>query len=122
MKDWELYDKPWSRKKIEGLVKSWDWAVSPSTGEMHAVDGDGWYGMKARAYDSGNPESILDCIQLEQAVDQMTDMHEKAAVILRMHGWHDQDIGAILSSRRTGKSLVDGGISSIRRIEGMRNA
>ena len=115
--DTALYDKPWSRRKIEGLIKGCDWVQSPATGEWHSIEGDGWYGMKVKGYDSGNPDGILDCIQLEMAVGNISDRHEQAAVILRMFGWDEQDIGATLSSRRTGRALVEGGITAIKQYE-----
>ena len=116
-KDYECFDSPWTRHKIEEMVKQWDYAYVPMTGEFIAQDGNGWYGMRTAAYDSGNPEQILDCIQLEQAVDSLDDQHVKAALILRMFGWDEQDIGAVLSSRRTGTSLVESGISAVKRYE-----
>jgi hypothetical protein len=99
------------------MVKQWNHAYIPLTDEWAIEDGDGWYGMRAKAYDSGNPDEILDCIQLEQAIDSLDDRHVKAALILRMFGWDEQDIGAVLSSRRTGRSLVESGISSVKRHE-----
>lgn len=111
MGDFEHENRPWTRYRIEGMVKGWEYSYLPLTGEWIAQDGDGWYGMRTNAYDSGDPEMILDCIQLEQAVDSIDDQHIKAALILRMFGWDEQDIGAVLSSRRTGKSLVEHGIS-----------
>lgn len=116
-KDYSAYDKVWSRQKVEGMVKQWDFAYIPATMEYLAQDGDGWYGMRTKAYDTGDPEMILDCIQLEQAVDSLDDQHMKAALILRMFGWDEQDIGAVLSSRRTGRSLVEAGISAVKRHE-----
>ena len=118
----EIDNRPWGRKKIEGMVKAWNYAYLPMTDEWHAEDGDGWYGMRTKAYDSGDPEQILDCIQLEQAVDQMQDTQAKAAVILRMFGWDEVEIGTVLHSRRSGRQLVEHGISEIRRIEQGINA
>lgn len=119
--DWEMFDTPWSRYKIEELVKQWDFSYLPLTGEWIAQDGDGWYGLRTKAYDTGDPEMILDCIQLEQAIDAIDDQHMKAAIILKMFGWDDQDIGAVLSSRRPGTQLVEAGISAVRRHERDRN-
>lgn len=108
----ELYigDFPFNRRKIEGMVKQWNHARLALTGEWVSEDGDGWYGMRCRAYDTGNPEAILDCIQLEGLVDRIEDPHVRAAVILRMFMFDEQDIGSLLNSRRTGRDLVETGI------------
>lgn len=117
MSDIEFLDVPWGRRKVEELVKAWNYAYLPMTDEWFAEDGDGWYGMRTKAYDSGDPEMILDCIQLEQAIDALDDEHVKAALILRMFGWDEGTIGAVLSSRRTGRSLVEHGISQVKKYE-----
>lgn len=120
MGDFQHENRVWSRQRIEGMVKAWDFAYLPMTDEWHAQDGDGWYGMRTKAYDTGDPEMILDCIQLEDAIDALEDQHVKAALILRMFGWDEQDIGAVLSSRRPGRSLVEHGISMVKRHERAR--
>ena len=112
-------DRPWSGQYIESLIRRVNFGTDPINGEEWYEDGDGWYGMKCRAYDSGNPELLLDAIQLEQAVDSIQDMAVKVATILAMHGFDERDIGALIRDprHRPGVRLVDDGIRIVRRFE-----
>lgn len=109
----KLRDKPWSRKKIEGLIRGIDYAYEPMTGTLASTDGDGWYGKKYRALDGGNPDDILDCIQLEQAVSRIKNPQVQMAVKLRMLLFNEEVIGKMVHSYLPGRVLVDMGIREI---------
>ncbi len=106
-------DKPWSYDKVDGMVRRIDKARIPLTHEVVYEEGDGWYGMRCKAYDKGNPDQILDAIQLEQAVESIQDLTVKAATILSMYGWNEENIGAVLKGHRTGYKLVKEGVKQV---------
>ena len=83
-----------------------------------------YYEQKTKAYDMGIPEMALDAIQLDAAIDRMTDAPAKAAVQLRMMGWDTAEIGAVVKDRRrrTGAALVESGVRAILRHEKRRAA
>lgn len=112
-------NKRWSLDKVEGMVRRVEKTTDPVDGTKYYDEADGWYGQRAAAYDSGEPESILDCIQLEQGVDSIQDLAVKAAVTLSMMGWYEENIGAVIRDRhaRTGARLVEDGIRAIARYE-----
>jgi hypothetical protein len=113
----QIRDKPWSRAKIEGLVRGIDYAFEPMTGTLAAVDGDGWYGLKLSCLDGGSPENVLDCIQLEKAVDAIKDPKVQLAVKLRMLMYSEEVIGKMVHSWLPGRVLVDMGIKEIHKHE-----
>lgn len=112
-----IRDKPWSRAKIEGLVRGIDYAFEPMTGTLAATDGDGWYGLKYRCIDGGKPEDILDCIQLEAAVNSIKDPKIQKAVKLRMLMYSEEVISKMVGSWLPGRVLVDQGIREIHQHE-----
>jgi hypothetical protein len=117
-------EKRWGYDKVEGLVRRVEKGYIPLTGEATYEEGDGWYGLRCKAYDTGNPELLLDAIQLEMAVDQIQDLPVKAAVILSMYGWNEENIGYCLRDRkrRPGSRLVEDGIRAITRYERQRGS
>lgn len=109
--------KPWSRMRIEGLVRSYDMVYEPLSGTHVFTDGEGWLGLRLRAYDKGDTDLILDCVRFEQALDSIKDDMIRAAVILRCFGFDETSIGSMLRSRRSGSSMVDEGIRLMHRFE-----
>jgi hypothetical protein len=112
-----IRDKPWTRAKIEGLVRGIDYAFEPMTGTLSAVDGDGWYGLKYHCLDGGKPDDLLDCIQLEQAVAAIKNPKIQLAVKLRMLMYSEEVIGKMCKSYLPGRVLVDQGIREIHQHE-----
>lgn len=114
--DIHFYDKLWGEDRIMGMVtgevKSSDW--NPEG------DAASWFELKAAAYDRGNVDSVLDCIQFENAVRSISDIKARAAVILRSFGLDPADVGAVLGGRgerRTGAELISDGVVSASRFE-----
>lgn len=98
----------------EEMIRQETILYHPHTGEKISTPSDGWYGMRASAYDSGDPEKILDVIEAESLVDSIQDHTVKAAVILHMHGFTAEQLTSILRSHHTGSELIDRGIDAIR--------
>jgi hypothetical protein len=119
-----LGDRVWGDNRVYDLL---DGAHLEDLGDgvMRAIEarGPSWYEQKTLAYDRGEPEMMLDAIQLDMAVERMTDMAARAAVQLRMLGWDYQDIGAVVRDRRrrTGAGLVESGVRAIVRHEKRRS-
>lgn len=112
-------DVPWTEKQIRLLA----------TGTHTNTDGDvtesefGYYAQKALAQDLGEPELMLDAIQLDLAINQMKDIPAKMALILKCQGIRDETIGAHISDtgqNRTGYQLVQDGIKEVQLIERLR--
>lgn len=86
---------------------------------------DGWFCVKQRAYDSGRVSwELLDAVVLDEALtrldDGVCDDAVRAAVTLRLHGWDEGEIGALIGPRssrgRTGAQLVDEGVRVLSRL------
>ena len=99
--------------RVEGLITQADILYDPKTGVRVSLDADGWYGMRSAAYDSGDPERILDVIQFEGHVDRIKDATVRAAIILRMHGFSADEISSIIRSHLTGEELLKKGMLTI---------
>lgn len=114
--DYEYSNKVWSIGKIRSLVfgtsipdvSSWDgYADIPTS----------YYQLRRKAIDMGSVELIHDCIQLEQSLNSIEDNEIRAALVLKMNGWTEESIGAVLKSRRTGRQLLAVGVSLLTGIE-----
>ena len=117
--DLEFADKVWSKGKIRSLV------FGTSIPDVNSWDGyadkhDSYYCLRRKAYDLGKPELVLDCIQLEDSIGRIDDDEVQAALILKLNGWAEERIGAVLKCRRTGRQLLDRGVHLIRSQEHMR--
>lgn len=114
--DYEYANKTWSKGKLRSLV------YGSSIPDMESWDGYAdlvcsYYQLRRRALDMGNVELIHDCIQLEQALNSIEDNEVRAALVLKMNGWTDESIGAVLKSRRTGRQLLGIGVDLLTGIE-----
>lgn len=93
-----MRERPWSRLKVEALIE------------------EGWYWLRAKAYDTGYPELTLDPIQLDRSIRDIPDIRVRAAAILRLMGMDTTDIGYALGGRsryRTGERLVSDAITAV---------
>lgn len=117
-------DRVWSESFILELVEGGEWREVPGTGEWVFVGGGRptYWEQKQVAYDKGNPELMLDAIQLDSAIDRMTDMAAKAAIQLKLAGWDVSNIGAVIRDRRrrTGAQLVESAVKAVARHERRR--
>lgn len=116
-------DRPWGENRIIDLVDgahiAWD------NGKAYVVESTGltYWQQRAKAYDTGDPSLMLDAIQLDMAMDRMTDMPAKLALLAKLHGWDYADIGATVKDRRrrTGAQLVEDAVKAIARHERRRS-
>lgn len=98
-------DRPWNMRLIRFLLE------------------EGWFLLRARALDSGNPELVLDCVQLERGIRGIGDVRVRAAAVLYMMGFDQVEIGFVLGGRGrhdTGRELVDRALKSVHRFESRR--
>lgn len=118
-----MRDVPWRESDVLDLVDGAHirWAA----GRAFVVEFSGltYWEQRAKAHDSGNPEVMLDAIQLDMAIDRMTDMPAKAALHLKLAGWDFANIGAVVRDRRrrTGAQLVADGVQQVARYERQRS-
>ena len=101
-----IADKHWGIQYISRLVRGGD-EGAPYIGAESA------YELRAKAYDGGNPESILDAVQLDGAVMCVRDVPARLAIRLAIAGESIDDIGHYIRDRkrnRTGRKLVEDGI------------
>lgn len=114
--DFEFADKVWSKGKIRSLV------FGASVPDTDSWDGyadivSSYYQLRRKALDMGSVELIHDCIQLEQSLNCIEDNEVRAALVLKMNGWTEESIGAVLKSRRTGRQLLSAGVDLLTGIE-----
>lgn len=98
-------ERPWSSLKIRALFE------------------EGWFSLRAKAYDRGQPELTLDPIQLERSVCLISDARVRAAAMLYLQGMDQVDIGYVLGGRgrsRTGSTLVRQAMDQVGRQERLR--
>jgi hypothetical protein len=115
-------DRVWSESFVIDLVDgahlAWD------NGKAYVVEATGltYWEQRQKAYDSGDPSVMLDAIQLDMAMERMTDMPSKLALLAKLHGWDYADIGANVRDRRrrTGAQLVEDAVKAIVRHERRR--
>lgn len=119
-----MTDFIWSERKVLDLVQGFH-MEDIGDGKIRAIEASGptYYEQRCAAYDKGEPELALDAIQLDMAVDHMTDMAAKAAMHLRIMGWDPQDVGAVIRDkrRRTGAQLLEDGVRQVVRHERRRS-
>ena len=120
-----MNDFAWTERKISDLVNGEHWE-DLGDGVLRAIECRGltYYEQVCKAEDLGDPEMKLDAIQLDMSIDRMTDMPAKAAIQLRMMGWHDTSIGPVIRDRRrrTGGQLVESAVKALARDERRRAA
>jgi hypothetical protein len=117
-------DRVWTDSFVLELVEGGEWRRKPGTDEWvfkKSVKPTYWE-QKQVAYDKGDPTLMLDAIQLDMAIDRMTDMAAKAALQLKLAGWDEANLGAVIRDRRrrTGAQLVESGIKAVVRHERRR--
>ncbi len=117
-----MRDFTWHENHVTDLVDGAH--ISWSGGRAYVVESSGltYWEQRQKAYDTGDPEVMLDAIQLDMAIDKMRDMPAKAALQLKLHGWDYSDIGAVLRDRkrRPGAHLVEDAIKEVVRVERRR--
>ncbi len=81
-----------------------------------------YWEQRQKALDSGCPEVMLDAIQLDMAIDRLSDLPAKAALHLKLAGWDFADIGAVVRCRRgrPGVVLVEDGVRQVVGVERRR--
>lgn len=119
--DIEPLNAPWSETKIYSLINGLAILDDESGDGERDVPLVSFYQLKCYAYDNGRQEAMLDCIQLERAVERIPDLKERAAVTLRMMGWSYAEIGAAIGSRRTGLQMFNAGVKSVHKSESLRS-
>lgn len=116
-------DRIWTERKLADLIDGAHWQ-DLGDGKLTAIESTQptYWEQKQMAYDHGDPEMMLDAIQLDMAIERMTDMPAKAALHLKLAGWDFQNISAVVRDkrRRTGAALVESGIKAVLRHERRR--
>ncbi len=116
-------DFVWSERYITDLVDGAHWE-DLGNGKMTMIESSRptYYEQRSKGHDMGDPEMMLDAIQLDMAMDRMTDRPAKLALLAKMHGWDVADIGATVRDRRrrTGAELVESAVKAIARHERRR--
>lgn len=124
--DFEYLERLWSEGKIEALLFGRSMPDSDSDDGWADVPLQSWYQLRCRAYDRGDVNAVHDAIQFENAVFNIDDAQQRAAVTLAMMGWDFADIGAALRGRKTGRQQVKAGIRAMvaaeRRRKDLRDA
>lgn len=116
-------DRVWGERKLHDLIDGAHWQ-DLGDGKLTAIESSlpTYWEMKQMAFDAGDPELMLDAIQLDMAIDRMTDMPAKAALVLKLASWDYANIGAVVRDRRrrTGAQLVESAVKAIVRHERRR--
>jgi hypothetical protein len=117
-------DRVWTESYIVELIDGGEWREIPGSGEWVFVGTQRptYQEQRMKAMDTGNPELMLDAIQLDAAIDRLVDMPAKAAIHLKLAGWDEANLGAVLRDkrRRTGAELVASAVRGIARGERRR--
>lgn len=118
-----MNDRPWSRRKVSDLIHGAH-VEEDRHGRHFLVEGFSAFEARCKAYDTGVPDVAFDAFQLENSIDQITDLPVKAAVTLRLMGWDPLDIAAVLHDRkhRPATTLLEQGMDRVLRTERLRKA
>ena len=119
----DLQDTAWSRRRVRILVDGLCIErITLDGGRIVEVDYEGpsYYELRSKALDTGEPTLLLDAIQLDNSIRELpSDMH-RAAMILKLYGMEEHNIGKVLKGYKTGYTLVDEAIKEVARIEKKR--
>lgn len=110
MADFAFVNKPWDMAKVRRMVKGLPLPDSEAGDGYADVPNQSYYQMRCAALDKGDPELCLDAIWMEQLLDRIDDIQERAAVTLVMCGMDEWQVGAAIRSNRTGSQLVEAGL------------
>lgn len=111
--DLEFLERVWDEGKFEALLFGRAIPDSDSDDGWVDVPIQSWYQMRCRAYDRGDVNAVHDAIQFENAIQNIDNPQQRAAVTLAVMGWDFADIGAALRGKKTGRQLVKAGVRAM---------
>lgn len=128
MNDVELADITWSREYVAGLIEG-ESSVEGENGDVLIRPRDTAFEMRQKALDGyAGVESVLDGIQLQQAIARIPDIEARAMMAASVtmgltRWWSAEDIlnsAGLRTTSRAGRRVWDKGISAIAKGERSR--
>ena len=110
-----------SRTNLDYLVDGYSINEIRLDRKVYRIETEGPTYLERRfaAFDSGNPDGLLDLIELDRWISKISDLPVRAAMLLRLAGLEPESIGSIVKDRkrRSGRKLIEDGVRMVRRME-----